>query len=134
MTISTVTAEGITTAAPTLTMPPEAQTQRLIEKAEELVLDYVPNTATRIADGRLRQATLNAVIEDMVIRVLRNPQALRTVSVDDGSATLDMTISSGLMYVSDVELARLRGHASGPKNPVRSIRLRMPHGMRHHAW
>ena len=132
MSISEVTASSIENAAPELMMPPPEQTAKLIAKAEVLVIDYVPNVTSRLSDGRLRQETLNSVIEDMVIRVLRNPQALRTVSVDDGSATLDGAISSGLLYLSDVELDRLRGHAQGVKPKVRSIKLRTP--WRRHAW
>ena len=118
-----VTATQVVDAAYGLTVPDSARRNidRLIIKAENILLDNVPNLQARIDDGRVRSGSVQGVIEDMVIRVLRNPQALRSITIDDGTAVIDQAVSSGFLYLADTELTRLKGAAVRPK--VRSIRL-----------
>ncbi len=47
------------------------------------------------------------VMASMVVRVLKNPDSVRTDSIDDHTMTLDNAISSGEMYLSPSEVARL---------------------------
>jgi hypothetical protein len=87
----------------------------LITKAQTLL---PAATEQWVTDGRLTEALVSSVVEDMVVRVMRNPRAYRQVSIDDFSGTIDQAISSGLLYLSDDELARLtpatpRGHRLG---------------------
>lgn len=72
------------------------------------------------AEARLDAATLSpqlvvAVEAAMVLRVMRNPDGLRQESIDDYSWTRDNAVSSGLLYLSDDELAMLEpaGAVSG---------------------
>lgn len=48
------------------------------------------------------------------VRVLRNPQGWRQYSIDDASFTRDTVMSAGLLYLTDGELAMLRGNQSLP--------------------
>lgn len=76
----------------------------LVGKAQDLL---PVATETWIAAGRLPAATVVSILEDMVVRVVRNPRAFRQVSIDDFSATVDHTLSSGALYLSPEELERL---------------------------
>jgi hypothetical protein len=66
----------------------------------------------------------------MVLRVVRNPKALRSIGLDDFQAVVDNSTTTGLLYVSDDELALL---APTKRRRVGSIRIgvpawRTPHG------
>lgn len=50
---------------------------------------------------------LQQVVIAMVERKLRNADGLRGYTVDDGQATVDAALSSGQLYVTAEELARL---------------------------
>lgn len=76
----------------------------LIGRASSIVRDAVPDIDERIVDHRISAETVASVVVDMVLRVLKNPEALRqyTVSTDDSSEskTLDTSIASGELYLS----------------------------------
>lgn len=116
----------ITDAAYGLTIPPGSTDAiaRLIDKAERLILDAFPNLPDRVATGRPTTETVRDVIENMVIRVLRNPSSLRSIAVDDGTAVIDSAVSTGQLYLSDDERSRLA--PIGRRGNVRSIRQQYP--------
>lgn len=82
----------------------------LIEKAQELL---PVGTEQWIADGRTKAATVVSVVEDMVVRVARNPRGLRQVSIDDFTGTIDQALSSGGLYLAPDELERLTPTQTG---------------------
>lgn len=59
-----------------------------------------------VGDRDLRADVVRVICES-VIRVLKNPKSLWQFSVDDGSAMLDRSLSSGALYISDAERAML---------------------------
>lgn len=129
MSVFNVTSDNVVDAAYGITVPSTAQAgvEKLLGKAEGMLLDEIPNLKERTDTGRTKLESVRSVIEDMVVRVLRNPNALRQISIDDGSATIDQAISSGQLYVSEAELARLRKDITKRKRPaVRSVRLANP--------
>lgn len=72
----------------------------------------VPGLAARMdlaptAAGYLEAEDVVYVLSWMVIRVLRNPEAMRQWSDDTYSQTVDTAMSSGLLYVTDAERAQL---------------------------
>ena len=99
--------------------------QALIDKAENLLESELPFLSAWVADGRIADATVSGVVQDMVLRVMKNPHAWRQVSIDDGSATIDTSTSSGLLYLSAAERARLTP-ASRRRGRVGSVRLNLP--------
>lgn len=105
---------------------------RLIVKAEGLILDRIPTLQTRIDAGKTRLASVQSVVEDMVVRVLRNPNSLRQVGIDGDTATIDQAVSSGQLYLSDDEHDRLLTDVITPRRPapIRSIRQAPPRWMR----
>jgi hypothetical protein len=74
--------------------------------------------------GHLDTEDVIQVLAWMVIRVLRNPEALRQWSDDTYNQTVDTALSSGLLYITDEELADLMPTAPGlPGNGMYSIPL-----------
>lgn len=47
------------------------------------------------------------VMASMIVRVLKNPDSVRSDSIDDHTTTLDVAISSGEMYLSAEEITLL---------------------------
>ncbi|MFE5309705.1 hypothetical protein [Isoptericola sp. NPDC056605] len=122
-----VTPASIRTAAFGITIPEgttaDAQLTALIAKAELRLVAAVPSVPSRIEEGTLDVELVQGVVEDMVLRVVRNPKALRSVGLDDFQATIDNSTSTGLLYVSPEETALL---APSSRSSVGSIRLGVP--------
>lgn len=85
---------------------------RLIEKAARLIVDKVPNLEQRLDSGKLRVSTLKDVLEDMVVRVVKNPGGYRQIGIDDFQATIDHALSSGALRLDRAERRRLSGARS----------------------
>lgn len=109
--LSGVTAEDIREAAFGFTIPEGAQVDgallKLIDKAELRILARVPDLADRIAATTTSLAAVASVVEDMVLRVAANPEGKKSESIDDYSWSLDASVSSGRLYLSDEELELL---------------------------
>jgi hypothetical protein len=73
----------------------------------------VPDLEQRMADGLVSEALARRVVTAMVLRVLRNPEAIARWAVDDASFTRDSAIASGLLYATDDEVALLSGVPAG---------------------
>lgn len=127
-TLSGVLASDIRDAAFGITIPVgpqvDMQIERLIDKAEIIVLSEVPRLAERLADGSLSRTLLASEIEDMVIRVVRNPDAKKSESIDDYSWELDAALAGGRLYLGADALARLSPGAR--RGTVGNIRLSVP--------
>lgn len=102
-----------------------AQVEALIAKATLRLLTEIPTITARVAAGALSDQLVSSVVQDMVVRVLQNPQGLRSVSIDDYQATVDRTLSSGQIYVTEAERALL---SPGPTRQCRvgSLRISIP--------
>ncbi len=87
-------------------------TALLVDAWEEL-LARVHDLEARMADGRVTEGLVRRVVAAMVIRVLRNPEAIRQWQVDDASFTRDTLVSAGLLYASADEVGLLTGAPSG---------------------
>lgn len=82
-----------------------------LDDAWAILLASVPTLQARHAAGAVSDALVRSVIAAMVIRVLRNPEGLRTFSSDEASFTRDNAVSGGALYVSAEEAALLSGSA-----------------------
>lgn len=94
----------------------------LLVKASDQVRDEVPlvqgmTVDQRVAAGTLRPETVKGVVVDMVHRLVSVPRYMRQTSVtidgDTKSGTLDASVSSGEMTITDREMARLTGRKAG---------------------
>lgn len=121
-----VTAADIRNAAYGLIIPAGADDaiDKLIAKATERIYRAFPTLDDRIARGEITADLAKGVIEDMVIRVLRNPNAYRQISIDDYIRMIDTALSSGALYLSDDERNLLAPRTHRPR--ARSIRLAIP--------
>lgn len=85
----------------------------LVDAWEEL-LARVPDLEERLTDGRTTDGLVRRVMTAMVVRVLRNPEALRQWTIDDGTFVRDTALSSGLLYASPEEVGLLTRAPFGP--------------------
>lgn len=86
--------------------------QALLDDAWAIANVQLPALSGNVSSGAVSSDVVRAVICAMVLRVLRNPDGVRSWSVDDYSQTRDNSVSSGALYLSDAELALL-GTAAG---------------------
>lgn len=121
-----VTPQDIRDSAYGLIIPAgaDAAIAKVVSKAIDRVLDAFPSIEDRIVTGAIPATRVSGVVEDMVIRVLRNPNAYRQVSIDDYSRMVDTAVSSGSLYISTDERAMLTPKARRPR--IGSIRLGVP--------
>jgi len=99
--------------------------EHLIGKVEGRVHARCPLLAARVIRGDLPSDLVAGVVEDVVLRFIRNPQAYKQVAVDDGSITLDQAASSGLLDLNEQDL-ELLGCGGSRRRSVGSIRLGIP--------
>jgi hypothetical protein len=105
----------------------DEQIAALIAKAEVRLNAALPLLASAYEAQTIDAQLVKGVVEDMVIRVVKNPMAYRSLGLDDFQAVIDSSTSSGLLYVSDDERALL---SPTPRRAgVRSVRLGV-HGWR----
>lgn len=123
-----VTLEGIRDAAFGVDIPSgsdvDRQIERLIAKAEMLL--PMACIDRRIASGELTTDEVASIIEDMVVRVTKNAGGIRRESVDDYTVELDSAITSGALYLSPGERARLCPSPNSGRGRVGSIRIAVP--------
>lgn len=103
----------------------DAQIAVLIAKATTRIDEAVPSLAARVVAETTSRAVVQDVIEDMVLRVVKNPKSLRSLGLDDFQATIDQAVSSGMLYLSDDERARLLPHGRTTQR-LGSIRIGVP--------
>jgi hypothetical protein len=74
-------------------------------------MTLMPGLEAAVA-GTVSDGAITFVLSAMVLRVLRNPNGVRSWSVDDYSETRDNALSAGSLYASPDEM-RCCGWASG---------------------
>lgn len=89
-----------------------------LDDAWGIVQDEIPGVIRRMAldeadPAHLRNDSVARVVVAMVIRVLRNPDARRQLGEDTFQETVDQAVSSGQLYISEVERGRLLAGAEG---------------------
>lgn len=97
----------------------------LLEDAEVRLLARIPTLKERITAGDVEARLVTGIICDAVIRVLKNPNSIRSTGVDDGQVTIDTTVSSGRLYFTDEELDMLAARV--PLSGVYMIPLDPPY-------
>jgi hypothetical protein len=95
--------------------------QALSDDAWEELLARVPNLEQRLTAGTVSTGLVVRVVSAMVVRVLRNPDSIKTWSVDDASFGRDSLVSSGLLFATDDEIALLSGRASSARRTAFSV-------------
>lgn len=101
---------------------------RWLQEAWRILNRDVPGVAARLdfpstAEGFLAADDVVDVLAAMVRRVLRNPDGTRSWSDDTHQETIDAVLSSGELYVTDREKARLAPSSAAPAGGLYSIQL-----------
>lgn len=100
------------------------------EDAWARIVATVPATEEHLTEARISEATVRSVMVSMIVRVLKNPDSVRTVqsSIDDynGSRTLDNAVSTGELYLTDFEIGLLTPAAGIPSYGIYVIGLGGP--------
>lgn len=107
--------ERVKGAAYGMSIPDEAEQSidRLISKAGERLARRVPRLEERVASGKLSRELVAGVIEDMVIRVVRNPFGYAQEQAGDFMYRIDKAIASGLVEATDADVSLLRAPTRG---------------------
>lgn len=125
-----VTPDDIRDAAYGFTIPGgstvDVKLRKLITKAGERIVGAYPTILARLADERIQPSTVAGVIEDMVLRVARNPNGYRQVSIDDYNRTIDTALSTGQLYITEQEAELLAPPSKTGRRGARSMRLNTP--------
>lgn len=107
---------------------PEGQTydaalEALAAKAQRRLYRQDRSIDARLSNQTLDSELVQDVIVDMTLRIVRNPNAYRSVSIDDFQATIDQAVSSGALYATADELALLAGPATRGRSRSMSLGL-----------
>lgn len=81
----------------------------LIDDAWEEIRGRVPTLDARHDAGLVTDGQVRKVIAAMVMRILRNPDAIRQWTIDDGTFVRDSAVSAGLLYMTPEDVALLSG-------------------------
>lgn len=101
----------------------DAALAKLIAKAERRLIGRVPSIPGRIIAGTLDVDRVKDAVEDIVLRVVRNPNGYSSEQAGEFSYRIDRVTASGRIEVTPDDLVGLL-----PSRPVaaRSIRLGLP--------
>lgn len=113
-------------AAYGMDIPSEAEDSvtRLISKAGERLAARVPRLEERVSAGKLSVELVAGVIEDMVIRVVRNPFGYAQEQAGDFMYRIDKAVASGLVEVRAEDVATLRSGSTG--TGFGRVRMKIP--------
>jgi hypothetical protein len=99
----------------------EVTAQALLDDAWAVLLTVIPDLEARMAAGTPSTSLVVSVASAMVLRVMRNPNGVRSWSVDDYSETRDNSIAAGSLYVAPEEVRLLTGLASSARSGAFSV-------------
>lgn len=92
--------------------------EALLADSWEELQARVPTLAARAEAGTVSVGLIRRVVAAMVVRVLRNPDAIRQWAIDDASFTRDQLVSGGLLFATADEVALLSGVPVTPPGHV----------------
>jgi hypothetical protein len=97
--------------------PPPDQVDALIDYAEAAAVAEVQDIRHRCAVDEVYADLVRSVLASVVVRVLRNPDGLLEVSIDDYRERRDSATSTGQIMLTEYELHLLRSPAEPKDNP-----------------
>lgn len=99
-----------------LTAAEESVATTLIGYASSILRGRFPDVDQRVADGKLSADIPQLAVVNMVIRVLRNPDGVRSESIDDYSISYsDVTLAGLELTAAEVALLAPSGAKSRPR-------------------
>lgn len=118
--------ERIRIAAHGLTITDEASAsvEHLIAKAETRLAARIPKLHRRVERGEIDEELVAGVVEDVVIRVLRNPAGYTYEQAGEFVVRLDGERAAGAVKILDSDIAAILGEDNSPL--IGSVRMRVP--------
>ena len=94
------------------------------------IVALVPDVEESLRSGAVTEETVRSVMVSMIVRVLKNPDSVRThqESIDDSSEswTLDHSVSTGELYLTEFEMSLLTATTRVPVNGMYIVGLGGP--------
>lgn len=98
----------------------------LIEDTEDTIESAVPGVLLRVKNGELPPGRLQKIVARVIIRVLRNPEGIRSVQESTGPFSGSTTFGGddpGEAYLTDKDIRELTGvRAKGKAFTVPTVR------------
>jgi hypothetical protein len=92
----------------TMSLAEESLAGWLLRNASNMLRGQRPLIDQQLRDGKLSRDLVALAVTNMVLRVLRNPNGLRSESVGPFSRSWDTTTAAGLLVVTDDDLALIQ--------------------------
>lgn len=83
--------------------------QATLEDAEAIIMATVPQTARRLATGRLAWQVFLHVVCDMVLRVVRNPDGFNSEGDGSYNFSRNAAVASGNLWLTANDMELLTG-------------------------
>lgn len=96
----------------------------LLRKAQARLLARVPSIRARLDAGSLEPVLVRGALEDIVLRVLRNPNGYSMEQAGEFAYRIDRAVASGRIQITDEDVAPLLPPAA--RRPAGSIRVSVP--------
>lgn len=108
-----------------------ATCRALLKRASQLVRDSLPGLDARIVAGTVPADSAGLAVLNMVARVMRNPDGLRSQTVGPISRSFDTDLASGMLELTTADTALLNPPAgsAGGNRRARMGSLRVAGGM-----
>lgn len=106
-----------------------ATARALIRRASQLVRDTYPGIDARIATGVVAADSVGLAVLNMVARVMRNPQGLRSETTGPFSRSYDTALASGMLTIDDTDAGLLVPPVAGTRAKGRLGTMRVTGGM-----
>lgn len=84
-----------------------ATARALLKRASQLIRDSYPGIDDRIAAGTVPADSVGLAVLNMVARVMRNPNGLRSETTGPFSRAYDPDAASGMLQITDAEISLL---------------------------
>lgn len=123
--VNPVTVPDLEVRFRSLTEPEKKTAEALLADAWEELQARVPALKARRQAQLVSDGLVVRVVAAMVVRVLRNPDALRSWVVDGDSFTRDQLVSSGLLFITPDEVELLSGIRRG--GPAQHLSFSVPY-------
>jgi hypothetical protein len=96
-----------------LSAPRAATARALLKRASQLVRDTYPGIDAKITAGTVPADSVGLAVLNMVARVMRNPDGLRSQTIGPISRSFDTDQATGMLALTDAETALLAPEATG---------------------
>lgn len=103
MTFATISDVSTRLGRPITDLNEVAQVQAWLEDIEAIILNRLPDLATRVAAGSPSVAVVAAVESNAVIRKIKNPDGKVSEGVDDYNYRLNENARKGELFLTDDE-------------------------------